>query len=785
MRRLKIRLFLNEFIKGRPLLSSALLLILGIITYYQLGTVSFLSFVLLMVIIVLLAVMGFLFIEKRILLMVFIIFLAGYNLLHWQEIKYYSPLSIASYNYHCGLEVIALVKEDLSSLQGNKLLLKPYYVDGKAIKYGYIQIDKRYLPFELSNGELINIKLSLDQPQEAMNPGAFSYYKYLKRKGIYSLGYIEGEVEYIGQLRNLIADNVIRLKYKLIGVIDQSIERPYNELLKALILGEREGLPKDWVDDFTLCGVNHLLAISGLHVGFIVLIFLIILKSFKLPDGVRNLVLSLLVVFYIILTGFRSSVFRAGLLSIVFLWAPFFNRQGDILNILGMTAFLNLLINPYQVFDLGFQFSYLILLMILFWHKYFEKYIGSIFSVSVAAFLGSSPLTAFYFNLITPVGIIANVWTIPLTGIIVSGALISLLSGLIHHVFSFVGFKLLSYPVKILIIGIRIMRLIPYGCLENATPSFFRVLFWIAFLIFLPFYLKKRVIPFNEVRRKRRLNYIIITGLFATLIFFIEPVLNRGFEVVFLSVGQGDSIIISTPGNKQILIDGGGYLGLDSTQGKYTVLPYLKHRGIRNLEIVFITHFDADHAAGILDIIGNRRINLLAFPVNFRRNEIADRIINKAEEYKVPVLLVQEGDLFQLDGVVLSVLNPSSHSKAVSRNENSIVLRVEYEKFSLLLTGDLEEGGENRLLNKGYSLESNVLKLGHHGSSSSSSDAFLRAVSPIDGIISVGKNNYGHPADEVIKRSSQNDIRLWRTDNQGAVMIKSNGYSYSIEGFLK
>lgn len=780
-------LLLDDVIKSRPLLSCAIFFAIGVIIAYYLSILSALSLTISIILIILavLFMMNTLIMDKRIVLIFFVILMAGFSLMNWQEIKYKSQYSLANYNGSADLDIIAVVKEDLSSLQGNKILLRPYFINQKPIKYGYIQLDKNYLPFHLNNGELIEIKLSIYQPAKEMNPGGFSNYNYLKRKGIYSQGYYEGELQYRGQINNFIIDRIITLKYHLIDLVDQTAEKPYNELLKALLLGERDGLSGEWKENFTLAGVNHLLAISGLHVGFIMAIFIFILNILNLPNILRNILLSMLIILYIILSGFRPSVFRAGLLSVFLLWARFFQRKGDTLNILGLTVLLNTLINPYQLFDIGFQLSYFILIMILFWYQIFKNKCGSVFSLSIAAFLASSPLCAYYFNSITPVSLITNIWAIPLAGLVVSIALIGLIIGLIHPVFSLLIFKLLVYPIKLLVYGINLMLIIPFGYQEVATPSFFRLLFFIFLLIVLPFLLKKRVFQVNELKRKKRLNYLVIISFIVFLIISFIPYFNRQFEVTFISVGQGDCALLRSPDDKYILVDGGGYLGLDSTQGKYTVLPYLQYKGIKELEIIFITHFDADHAMGILDILGNREVKLLVFPIDFERNEIAEMIIEKANRFNIPIILSQLGDYYRLGDLFLKVLNPDPEYRKISRNENSLVIKAEYHNFSVLLTGDLEEEGERRLLNKDILLNSTILKLGHHGSNSSSSDLFLKAVSPQNGIISVGRNNYGHPADEVIERSQKYGIGLWRTDEQGAIKVKSDGFNYTIEAYVK
>lgn len=780
-----MRLWSAEIIKARPFLSSAVFFALGISAAYYWQKTSFLDLLIFILLSGgLFALLAIFFRERKLVFICFLIFLAGFLRMGWQEYKYYSPYSIANYNSAGSLIVQGIIREDLSSLEGNKLILKSLYVENRPVKYGYIQLDKRYLPLPLQNGEVVEIKLNLNEPARALNPGGFSNYDYLKRKGIYSQGYYAGEIQLRGRVRNFFLDTMVDLKYHLLALLDRTGEEPYNELLKALLLGERSGLPEEWEASFTNAGTNHLLSISGLHVGFVVGIFYYFLNLFRLPRGPGNLFLSLLVMIYIILTGFRPSIFRAGLLAVFLLWGQYFQRRGDYLNILGLTALLNFLINPYQLFDIGFQLSYFVLLTLILWRDLMKEKLGLAFSVSAAALLGSSPLTAYYFNILTPIGLITNLWAVPLAGFIVSLALVGLLAGLLHPVFSALIFKLLVYPIKFLVYSNGIMALIPFGHLEVATPPVVILVFCIIIIILLPFLLKKRIIAFNERKRRRRLFALsLICLLFIFFSFFIS-VLDRDLEISFISVGQGDSIFLRTPGKKALLIDGGGFLGEDASHGEYTVLPYLKYRGIRKLDIVFISHFDADHALGIVDILKNRKVNLLVLPLNYDKNEIAERVLDEARKNNVPVVLAQQGDYFLLDGVILRVLNPVPGFKG-SRNDNSLVIKVEYGNFSALLTGDLEAGGESRLLAGGQSLKSTILKLGHHGSNSSSTEAFLYSVAPEEGIISVGRNNYGHPAAEVLSRCASQGIKIWRTDQQGAIRVRTNGLVYTIEGYLK
>ncbi|MEJ6951118.1 DNA internalization-related competence protein ComEC/Rec2 [Natronospora cellulosivora (SeqCode)] len=768
---------------NRPLFSIAIFFSLGIIlAYYFSHSLLFMSLVLCTIFFIILLCSYF---NKEKIILVFILsLLFGFSLMTWQEMKYQSPYSLIRYNDIGIVEVLGEIRKDLSSLQGNKILLKPYFIDDNRVNYGLIEIDKRYIPLELSNGDVIRIMLSLSQPRKKTNPGGFSHYNYLKKQGIYSVAYYQDDIEIIGKVDNIFENLSIQVKNSLINIVNTTTNEPYNYLIKGFLLGEREDLPEEWVDYFTLAGIHHLLAISGLHVGFILIFFLFILKKIKLNIGIRNLFLSLLLMFYIFITGFRPSVFRAGFLSIAFLWAPYFHRKPDVLNIIGLTALLNLLLNPYELFTISFQLSYFVLISIIIWYEIINKLLPSYIAISTAALIGSTPFTIYYFNNFTPISIISNIWAIPLMGLIVSLALISLFMGLFFPFLSSLINSFLILPMQLLINGAKLMSSLPLAYFEVRTPSIINMIIVLFLIVSLPFLLKKRVFIINEEKRKKALYLLTVLSLLIILVNIFIPFLDNNLKITFIDVGQGDSILIRSPERRYVLIDGGDFISSNSSHGERTLLPLMRSKGIRELDFVFITHFHSDHAAGILDIIGERQINYLVFPDNFTDNNLSQEMIRRADKYDVPIIVAREGDYFRLGDTILHILNPMANTRAVSLNDNSIVIMLRYDHLSVLLTGDLEKYGEERIVNDGHDIASDVLKIGHHGSSTSSTESFLKAVSAEHGIISVGKNNYGHPSSEVLKRAEDFGIKIWRTDEDGAIKLKSDGSRYTIESFL-
>ncbi|MFW6390003.1 MAG: ComEC/Rec2 family competence protein, partial [Halanaerobiales bacterium] len=336
----------------RPCLTVCLFYIIGIIVGYYFSLFYF------FVIILLLSLLYLCTIRNQKLFLVFtIIFVIGYLIMYIQEIKYNSNYSTAYYNGQKEI-VQGIVEEKLEFLNGNKIYLRPYSIGKNRVKYGLIQLDKRYLSEKIYNGDIIKIKLDLREPEKQQNPGGFSQYLYLKKKGIYSIGYVKSDIKKKDHLDNIFIDNLIMIKKRFIKELNKTMDEPYNQIAVSLLLGERDEVPDCWYKNFTNSGINHLLAISGLHVGFIVLVLMKILNYLHLPAAIKNIIITFFIIIYIFITGFRPSVFRAGLLAAAVIWAPYFSRNTDILNILGFTAILNLFINPYQLFMVGFQLTY-------------------------------------------------------------------------------------------------------------------------------------------------------------------------------------------------------------------------------------------------------------------------------------------------------------------------------------------------------------------------------------------------------------------------------------------
>ena len=260
---------------------------------------------------------------------------------------------------------------------------------------------------------------------------------------------------------------------------------------------------------------------------------------------------------------------------------------------------------------------------------------------------------------------------------------------------------------------------------------------------------------------------------------------NKGLTVTFLNVGQGDSILIQTPGKKNILIDGGTYPRQWSTfdAGKMVVVPELKKRHIKKLDLVIATHPDLDHIGGLIAVLKKYPVGLFLDSGTIATTQTYEDLLKIIEKKKIKYKIAKPGKLEIDPEIELEVLSPIDPSFINNPNENSSVIRLSYGKISFLLTGDIGNIAEACYVEKyGNNLNSNILKLAHHGSNSSSSQHFLDHVQPEIAIISCGRNNpFGHPAKDILQRIENINIPIYRTDKSGAISINTDGETYTIE----
>jgi len=511
----------NKNKQRRPCFWFAVFLSAGIIA----GEVYILqNYILLFLILIFIIYVIYYFKFSYLYLIVFLILvLTGFGWIYLGDYRYNHHKAIVNWNDLKVNTIIGEIKKNLGDLEGENILFKPYQIKNKyrhnnKISYGLILLKKSELKFPVSNGDIIKFKLKLESPLKG-EANEFCYYTYLKRKNIYSLGYLKSKGEKLGQKNYFLKNHLLNLKQKILTMIEKYIDYPRSEIIKAVLLGERENFPEKLENSYNKAGINHLLAISGLHVGFIVLILMSLASILKIKTGIRNIFITLFMIFYMNITGGNASVLRAGTISILFIWAPFFNREGDIFNILGISLIINLMINPYSLFTAGLQLSYTVLLMIILWTEIIEKYLHKIVAVSISAQLGSMPVIMYYFNNITPAGIISNLWAIPLMSLIVLLSFIGIIMGFLNSLFFLLPGKIIDQLLKVFNFGTNLMSQLPGGYIELHRPDLSLIIIFLACLFYLPFILEENIL-INKKKRKIKLILIIFIMLLVMLLYF-------------------------------------------------------------------------------------------------------------------------------------------------------------------------------------------------------------------------------------------------------------------------
>jgi len=585
----------------RPAFMMVIALAAGIFSSYFMISHDYIFILKIMIIVEFIYLVFYLFYDfnfsKRsifILLIIFFIIL-GSVLYSYQEYKYQSEFSIINFTNSGPSRVLAEVCFDLGDLESNKIYLKPFSINDQELRYGKILVNSEEIK-KLNDGDLISLELELAIPAAALNPGSFNYFEYLKNEGVYLQGWNIKKLTLIKK-NNSIKNIIILIKKELLNNINSLFNKDNAAFIKSILLGEKEYLSYEQEILLRRAGASHLLAISGLHMGIIILCFSFVL--FKVCSKKRNALylLSFFSLNYIILVGASVSIIRASLLALLFLFSSEFNREGDFLNIISITLIINLILDPAALFTVSLQLSYILVLSLYYITPILSKLISSILAVSLSAQLASFAITVYYFNEYSYIALITNLWLIPYITILLPFIFILVL----FSIFSSSFFQPLTFIIRIginsLFAGLKLMTLIQKKPLVIAKPELVSIILYYLLLFSLPYVYQKRYI---YIKAKLYQSWQKIIPLFLIIIiisFFINPVSNE-LEVDFIAVGQGDGIFIKFPNGENMLIDTGPP-GSEGKNVEYSIISFLNNQGISSLDYLMISHFDADHAGGM------------------------------------------------------------------------------------------------------------------------------------------------------------------------------------------
>lgn len=605
-------------------------------------------------------------------------------------------------------------------------------------------------------------------------------------------------------------------------------------LLSAVLLGDKTQMDEEINDLYQKNGIAHLLAVSGLHVSLIGMGLYRLLRRLGLGFGWAGVWSGGLLFLYGTMTGFGPSVFRACLMLACSFAASYLGRTYDLLSAMSLAAICLSLENPFVIFTGAFQLSFGAVFAIGWAGKELsdglecKKEWENALAVSLAIQLVTGPIVLYHFFEYPLYGIFLNFLVIPLMTYVVGAGIAGLLMGLagISLLAAAAGTGSLSgaaaaaghllelgavgsmgtchYIFALYEMLCRLTKRLPGSSLILGRPESWKLAAYYgvlaAFLLFLGNRVRKRAetgertkagemmaADREEAAKGRLMDRIKIWGFLSSLIAFLLYRSVSGLRIDFIDVGQGDGILLET--KKQVVLVDGGSTQLKKL-GEQRLEPLLKSRGIRKIDMAFVSHGDQDHISGLMWLLEEDtgiEIGRLFLPLLGKGEEIYEKLESAAARKGVKADYICAGDLIQSGKLSLSCLYPYRDTLSSDRNGHSEVLLAEYGDFSMLLMGDLGTEGEAEIAEVWDEKKKvQILKAGHHGSSTSSSELFLDTVRPQIAVLSYGKDNsYGHPHPEVIERLEERGIASWATEEQGMITVRTDGKELEIQGFLK
>ncbi len=680
---------------------------------------------------------------------------------------------------------------------------------------GKIRVSAREELHSVGYGDTVRVTGKLLEPRGYNNPGGFDYAAYLARSGVFYTVSVKNadKIELLSRGTGIfrkIQDWRERIRQAFLA----STKGPGSAIQQAMVLGEEGLLTDELRDRFMAAGVTHIISISGSHLGMVAVLCFGLIRGllFMMPERFyhsltlrtdpKNIAAWLtlpLVIFYTLLAGGQVATVRSLVMITAGLAAIILDRENALMRSLALAALLILIASPQAIFDISFQLSYLsvfvIGLVVTLWNDlpFFAKTRfrkirnGAILLVviSLSATLATGPLVAHYFNQLSLAGIFSNLIVVPFAGMVVVP--LGLFSGIVSLFTHHLPLAGLNQIVSDMFISVVFFfSRLPFAEFHPPAPSRMWLILYAVFFISLFMHTRARLLsrfkPFESSLRvsKRAIIGMALAGVFLMLPLAGAFIPKQRTMVSFPDIGQGDCALIELPGGKTILIDGGGTRDNRFDIGRRVLAPWLWNKGIRKLDLVILSHPHPDHINGLIAILKKFEVAAvwesgldtdLPGYAEFRRVATEKNIMRRTVSADDPPMMVGEAEL--------RILHPSREFYAHDRkpymaeNNRSLVVQLGLNGKTFLFTGDIGRTAEQWIIETVRDLKCYLMKVPHHGSKSSSSDAFVNATRPEVAVVTVGRGNqYRHPSEEVIERYLAIGSTVYRTDTGGAITLK-------------
>ena len=629
--------------------------------------------------------------------------------------------------------------------------------------------DTEYALEQLKIGSTCRIIGNISLPEESRNPGQFDYQSYLKTKGV-SYQVI------ISSLENVHCEGTSFLHriYKLRQMIQDYIFISYSDetaaWMTALVLGDDSFIKEETIELFRNWGLSHLLAISGLHVGLIVgLLYFILFKIGLMTKEKAQWIMLLFLPIYALLAGGEPSVWRASMMVFLFIVLSKWKLSISVTDVISIVFLLLILFDPMIIYHVGFQFSFIVTFSLILSGKWLMQTSSLFFQMLKISFVSQMviiPLQFIYFSMVQPLSIILNVIIVPYFSLFVIPGmfLMMLLSPLPFLPFLFDKLFHLTQSIFIQFIE-RIDNVVNYTWMMGTFPIVLAILFYVSFVLFMMSVMRNTL--------KIAFKYGVLLTIIITIV-VLRPYFSPYGSVTMLDVGQGDAFIIEYPYRKGVvMIDAGATFSFYEQEVsdkvfKQILKPYLESRGIRKIDAIFLSHEDLDHMGSVDFLVSEFDVSEIIISQYY---ELPEEIERQWKADGANLKRVKQNEKINIKDNTYHVLSPGKDNG--TDNENSMVLTTNIGGKSWLFTGDIGVETEKEIIKTYPDLLIDVLKAGHHGSKTSSDEAFIQHIKPMYALISVGEHNsYGHPSPEVIETLEEAGVNILRTDQHGAIIYR-------------
>ncbi|MBQ8559898.1 MAG: DNA internalization-related competence protein ComEC/Rec2 [Tyzzerella sp.] len=688
---------------------------------------------------------------------------------------------------------------------------------------------------EVPIGKSVCISGKAECFEAARNPGNFDQKQYYAKQNIYGSVWCEKIVSVTGEKQPLL-EGLYQLRQSWKGILVENMSEKNGAVLSAMLLSEKGEMDEEIKEMYQKNGISHALAISGLHISFIGLGIYHLLRKAGGSYGSAGILSILILSLYVMMIGFSVSVIRAYVMLFLRIGADIVGRVYDMLTALVFAAAIIVWYQPLYLADAGFWMSHGAILGILLvlpelqkmmpqkkalqeratlqgnmtlqkksglygkWMSWCKSLVGGSLA-SVAINIALFPILLWFYFEFPVYSVVLNMIVIPLMSWVLGLGMLGSGSYLLWKPLGRAFLKICDWILMLFEMLGNVGYKLPFSRVVFGKPEWWEFVIYYVMLVMGIVLLHKfgpmseQSAPQRRMSKQRvrrfcmvKIHHIsIIVFVIISLCLFVKfP--NGELQIAMLDVGQGDCIFMKGPKGTTYLIDGGSS-DVDKV-GKYRIEPFLKSQGVGTLDYVFLSHGDSDHYSGIQEMLERQevgvKIKTLVFPANYAADKELLELVGLAKDNNVAVAVMRSGQKLEEGKYTITCLQPDGDAKgknmqSLEGNAGSMVLEVDYGNFEMLCTGDVEGDGEELLLKCLTGKSYDVLKVAHHGSKNSTSEAFLKLVKPKISLISAGEDNsYGHPHTETLERLQKVGSEIYQTIDYGAIMMETDGDSIDI-----